>query len=165
MTDYPSTSPFGPHGPQVGANTVTPNPTMSSPEPAYQPSSWGAAPTTSYPASSGTYSGGGGSIAGSPVLSGRLFGKLLFNFAIGGAVLGALIGLGRGLMLHMPSAVTGMFVARFAIAGAAAGASVAPAVRAALLAFRALLWIGIVIVLWAIALGAVGLTGWLNRFH
>lgn len=27
MSEYPSTSPWGPHGPQVGANDVTPNPT------------------------------------------------------------------------------------------------------------------------------------------
>jgi len=42
MSNYPSTSPFGPHGPQVGANTVTPNPT-----PAYQPPVY-TPPTPSY---------------------------------------------------------------------------------------------------------------------
>lgn len=167
MTDYPSTSPFGPHGPQVGAHTVTPNPTVSSPEPAYPASSWAPTPSTSYPSSSGTYSAGAAAATHpvAPALSAHVFGRMLFNFAIGGAVLGALAGVGRGMMLHLAPAAMGMTAARFAIAGAAAGASVAPAVRAALLAFRALLWIGIVLVLWAVALGSLGLTGWLNRLH
>ena len=39
-----ATSPWGPHGPQVPANTVTPNPTAASPSPGFDQTSYAAAP-------------------------------------------------------------------------------------------------------------------------
>jgi hypothetical protein len=64
MSDYPSTSPFGPHGPQVPANSVTPNPTAYTPPTIPSPISFGqpAAPT-GYP---GPYAGTGGTVAAGP---------------------------------------------------------------------------------------------------
>jgi len=62
MADYPSTSPWGPHGPQVPAHSVTPNPTAQSTW--SQPSFGGAAQPNYYP------TGGYGGRAGAPVYGG-----------------------------------------------------------------------------------------------
>jgi hypothetical protein len=57
VSDYPNTQPFGPHGPQVPANSVTPNPTAQTPQ-----SFPSGAPE--YSAQGGGYaSGGGGYVA------------------------------------------------------------------------------------------------------
>ena len=66
MTDYPSSSPWGPHGPQVDAHSVTPNPTPSTPYDVGQPSfgAPAAAPGYSGGGYSGGYSGGGIKVGG-----------------------------------------------------------------------------------------------------
>jgi hypothetical protein len=54
MSDYPSTQPFGPHGPQVPAHSVTPNPTAQTPQ-----SISGGAPDYGGPRGANAPSGGG----------------------------------------------------------------------------------------------------------
>ncbi len=58
-----------------------------------------------------------------------------------------------------------MAVLRFGLAGAAVGASIPPAVRAAALASRALIWIVISALLWGAALALSGQTGWLTSLR
>ncbi|HTS87300.1 MAG TPA: hypothetical protein VMG41_02315 [Gemmatimonadales bacterium] len=53
---YPNTSPWGPHGPQVPAHSVTPNPTPSTPP--YIPSAPSPAPTSFHATSPSGQSGG-----------------------------------------------------------------------------------------------------------
>jgi hypothetical protein len=53
MSEYPNTSPWGPHGPQLPAHSVTPNPTASTPDPA---SSW-SNPSPSYDPNTMAYGG------------------------------------------------------------------------------------------------------------
>lgn len=59
MSEYPSTQPFGPHGPQVPAHTVTPNPTAQT-----QQSVPGSAPD--YSPQRGEYAPGGGEYVARP---------------------------------------------------------------------------------------------------
>jgi hypothetical protein len=163
MSDYPSQSPWGPHGPQVNVPSVTPNPTAPDPPPSFQPWDPGPTPQASYtgavgPASSGTSSG-------PAVLAGRPFGAWVRNLAIAGGVLGCLTGAARGFALHQSTGIVGILVMRLGIAGAAFGAGVPPAFRAAGSMLRAALWIVLAAFLWLIAMAAAGQLGWLTRLR
>lgn len=164
MNDYPSQSPWGPHGPQLSEPSVTPNPTAPDPPPSYQ--GWDPAPTpqASYPSYSGATgaAGTGPAASGPSLLAGHAFGTWIRNLAIAGGVLGCLTGAARGYALHQPSAIIGVLTMRLGIAGAAFGAGVPPAFRAAGSIIRAALWIVIAAILWTIAIAAAGQMGWLT---
>jgi hypothetical protein len=113
----------------------------------------------------GTTGSTGTAGSASPSLAGQSFGAWLRNLAIAGGVLGCLVGAARGLVLHQPSAVTGVLAARFGLAGAAAGASIPPAFRAVSSMLRAAVWIVIAVLLWVISLAAAGQLGWLARLR
>jgi hypothetical protein len=59
----------------------------------------------------------------------------------------------------------GALILRFGLAGAAAGAGIPPAVRAAALASRALIWVVVTALLWGGALALAGQTGWLTHLR
>jgi hypothetical protein len=162
MTDYPSSSPWGPHGPQVSVPSTTPNPTMPS-----APTSWDSGPAA--PVSYGGGGGGGAALGpssyGAGSGKGLSFGAWMRSLAIAGGVIGGLIGVARGFALHQPSAIVGVVALRMGIAGAAAGASVPPAFRVAGSLVRAALWLLIAVLLWAIAAGALGITSWMPRLR
>ena len=171
MNDYPSSSPWGPHGPQVNVPSTTPNPTAQDPVPSLgsdvERSRSVAVEPSPYAPPSGERGGAG---AGGPArdvggTGAELpFGRWMLNLAVVGAVIGALVGAGRGMLLHQPPSATGMMALRLGLAGAAAGAGLPPFLRAALLAARAALWIGLAVVLWAAALALTGQIPWLARY-
>jgi len=61
MSDYPSTSPFGPHGPQTNGYSVTPNPTAQSSFANIGGDSFGG---YAQPSGGGGYVGGSGYVGG-----------------------------------------------------------------------------------------------------
>lgn len=169
MSDYPSQSPWGPHGPQVNVPSTTPNPTPSDPVPNF------GAPEPSYPGYSPPSGGGvgggsaGGAGGGTVRLAARAIseapiGGWMRNLAIAGAVLGIFVGAGRGFLIHLPMRGTGVLALRLGLAGAAAGAGFPPCIRAAFLAARAAIWIGLALALWVAALALAGQLPWLARF-
>jgi hypothetical protein len=172
MSDYPSQSPWGPHGPQVSVPSTMPNPTAPSPVPSFE------APAPSYPSYStggGGAGGGGGGGGAAPMggagrargagraLSEAPIGGWIRNLAIAGGVLGALAGGVRGALVHLPTASAGLLALRFGLAGAAAGAGFPPLLRAAFLAARALIGVGLALALWAAALALAGQLSWLGQ--
>ena len=171
MSDYPSQSPWGPHGPQVGSFSVTPNPTAPSPMPDFPQPNYGA----SF-AQPGTpqYGGGGVAIASAGVAGGAAgtvairrasILPMIQRLALVGLALGALLGLARAVVLHVPFAIGGVMMLRLGIAGAAAGAGIPPAFRAFGVAVRAALWIAITAACWMLAMAAAGQLGWLDRLR
>jgi hypothetical protein len=162
MDEYPSQSPFGPHGPQLSEPSVTPNPTAETPPPSFEAYDPGQAPPVSYP---GTGGSGGAVGAALPAFAGQSIGTWMRNFAIAGGALGCLVGATRGLVLHQPSGIIGVLVVRLGVAGAATGASIPPAFRVLGSMIRAAVWLVIALLLWAIAMAAAGQTGWLTRLR
>lgn len=163
MSDYPSSSPWGPHGPQVNVPSVTPNPTAPSPPPSFAaPDPWPvSAPATG---GGGVAAGGGvGAVSGTPGVAIAPIGPWVRKLAMAGLVVGCLLGFGGSMTTHLLPTPIG--VLRFGLAGAAVGASIPPAVRAAALASRALIWIVITGLLWAAAFGLAGQTGWLTSLR
>lgn len=160
MSDYPSQSPWGPHGPQVSMPSVTPNPTAPTPPPTFQSFDPGPAPS---------YRGAGGPTgpvgSGPIVYSGQPLGAWMRKLAIVGSVLGCFVGAARGFALHLPPAIIGIMIVRLGVAGAATGAGVPPAFRAAGSVIRAAAWIVLAAVLWTIAMAAAGQMGWLTQLH
>ena len=172
MTDYPSNSPWGPHGPQVDAHSVTPNPTAQTPQPDFGGSAPEAWPAPSAPSGGGGGGSAGGSAPGAGAygaatgaLSSAPIGKSMRNLAIGGAVLGCLAGVARSVMLHLPPPSMGAEVFRLGLAGASAGAGFPPAIRACFMALRAFVWIALALFLWAIAIALSGQAPWLTNFR
>ena len=161
MGDYPSSSPFGPNGPQLSEPSVMPNPTAQSPAPTFD----APEPSTYAPASSGGYSGSGGFVGSGAAMSPGSIGKWMRNFAIGGCALGCVGAISRSLMLHLPPAGMGVEIARLGIAGAAAGAGIPPAVKSALFVVRAAVWIVLAAFLWWVAIFLSGSAGWLTRLR
>lgn len=166
MSDYPSNMPWGPHGPQTSVPTTTPNPTASTPDPGWAPApdaGWGS----SAPAASGSYSsgGGGGGSLGGAASPARWFFPAACWLAVAGGVVGLLAGGVRAYSFHLPPATVGAAAIRFGIAGAASGASIPPFIRAAGSLVRSAIWIGMVAILWLIALAALGRLDWLNRLR
>jgi hypothetical protein len=82
MSDYPSTSPFGPHGPQVPAHSVTPNPTAQTPQSVPGAAPDYSMPRSGYAAAGGSYVPGRKSMAKAVLLSVFLgpFGVLYATF-------------------------------------------------------------------------------------
>jgi hypothetical protein len=81
------------------------------------------------------------------------------RLAVVGLVLGGVIGLARGVMLHLPMSVAALLTIRLGVAGAAAGASVPPAFRVLGALLGAAVWLVIVLLLWFIAMAALGPVG------
>jgi hypothetical protein len=163
VSDYPSSSPWGPHGPQTNPFSVTPNPTAPSAQPDYG--------TSFAPPAVTQFSGGGSTSDWAATQAGRtvvrrdpIFGWIRI-LAVGGLALGVLAGLGRAMAMHVPLAVGGVIVVRLGLAGAALGAGFPPAVRAFGVALRATLWIAITAACWGLAVAAAGQLGWLNRLR
>ena len=69
MSDYPSTQPFGPHGPQVPANSVMPNPTAQGSQQMLGGGADFSAPRGAYATSGGGYVAGPKSMVKAIVLS------------------------------------------------------------------------------------------------
>lgn len=160
MTDYPAQYPWGPHGPKVDTpSSVMPNPTIPSVPPTFP--AWDAGAATS--SASIPTGGGGGTFSASPhMIGGRSFGTWMRNLAIGGAVLGCLGGVLSGYALHQSPSLIGVMAARFGVAGAAVGASIPPAFRFLGSMLRAAVWLVIAVILWGIAMAAVGQLNWLT---
>jgi len=162
MNDYPSQSPWGPHGPQMNLPSATPNPTAQDPAPSFQ--SWGtgaaapAAPTWSGSGGGQTASAGPTS-AGGYAAAGRSIAPTMRRLAVAGLVLGGVIGLARGVMLHLPTTAVALLTVRIGVAGAAAGASVPPAFRVLGALLGAAVWLVIVLLLWFVAMAALGPLG------
>ncbi|MBI1796391.1 MAG: hypothetical protein HYR74_05000 [Candidatus Eisenbacteria bacterium] len=163
MSDYPSSSPWGPHGPQVSPQSVTPNPTAPSSVPDF--GGFAPAPASAPFGGGGVRPSGGGGGGAIAAMSGPRFGRWVLNFALLGTGLGAIAGGLAGLGLHLPGAALGGLALRWAIAGAAVGASVPPAVRSIVTLIRAAGWGLVTLVLWWIAIAASGQLGWLQRLR
>ena len=71
MSEYPSTQPFGPHGPQVSAHSVTPNPTA-------QTSQSVSGGTPDYGVQRGAYAPGGGQYVAGPKSIGKAIALSVF---------------------------------------------------------------------------------------
>jgi len=110
-----------------------------------------------------TGGGGVGVVGGTPAVASAPIGGWVRRLAIAGGVLGCLLAFGGTMATHLLP--TPMAVLRFGLAGAAAGAGIPPAVRAAALASRALIWVVVAGLLWAAALGLSGQTDWLTRLR
>src|SRR6267142_4226337 len=165
MSDYPSSSPWGPHGPQVSEPSVTPNPTAPDPQPSFQTFDPGPTPSASYSGGTG-FAGPTGPVgSGRTVFSGSQFGTWMRKLAIAGSLVGCFVGAARGFALHLPPAIIGILIVRLGVAGAATGASIPPAFRAAGSVIRAAVWIVLAAILWAIAMAAAGQMGWLNQLR
>lgn len=169
MTDYPSQSPWGPHGPQVSVPSVTPNPTAPSPVPDY------SAPQPSHPGYAPAGGGGGVSTGGAPAggtgggtapaLHAVPIGKWILNLSLAGAAVGCIVAVVRALILHTPASELGVQAVRYLLAGAAAGAGFPPAFRAGAHAVRAIAWIALAAALWLAALLLAGQADWLTRLR
>jgi hypothetical protein len=104
-----------------------------------------------------------GAVAGTPAVASAPIGGWVRNLAIAGGVVGCLFAFGGSMTMHLLP--TPIAVLRFGLAGAAAGAGIPPAVRAAALASRALIWVVVAGLLWAAALGLSGQTDWLTHLR
>ena len=160
MGDYPSSSPWGPHGPQVSEPSVTPNPTAPYQEPSFGGGGGGDNPSPGYGGGGGGgYVGGGGGVG----IRWSLWQSMGILGAAGG-ILGALYALGRGSMVHLPAGVLGPVTLRYGIAGAAFGASVPPVIKMLASVLKAAIWWVLAMILWWIGLSLLGASGWMTRW-
>lgn len=163
MNENPWQSPFGPHGPQLDVPSTTPNPTAQEPFSGFPASDAG----TAAPAAAPVWSGGGGTGGGGPMLTGRSGSMTpsMRKLAIAGFIVGGLVGAVRGYYTHLPVPVLATQVVRYGVGTAALGASVLPAFRVMGALLGALIWVVVVLLLWAIALAAFGPAVWPPQFR